>query len=72
MVNTAKKEKKKETKQDVDDTLVGMKAICDYAHRSEPTVLGLIRSSAFPAVKVGGIWESSRVQVDMWRDKFYA
>jgi hypothetical protein len=51
----------------VDDSLSGMKSICSYVHRSEPTVLALVRSSGFPAKKLGGIWESRKSLIDEWR-----
>jgi predicted DNA-binding transcriptional regulator AlpA len=47
--------------------LIGMKMICDCMDRSEATVLKLIRDEGFPAVKIGGIWESDRGEVDNWR-----
>ena len=47
--------------------LIGMKAICIYTNRSEATVLKLIRDLDFPAVKIGGIWESDTDAVDGWR-----
>lgn len=52
--------------------LIGMKDICDYVNRSSPTVLSMIRDMGFPAVKVGGIWESSRGKIAEWRERFYA
>jgi hypothetical protein len=57
----------KKAEKRVNDTLSGMKAICDYVHRSEPTVLSMVRSYGFPAKKVGGIWESSRSLIDEWK-----
>lgn len=54
----------------VNDTLFGMKSICDYIHRSEPTVLSLVRSSGFPAKKVGGIWESRKGLIDAWKNAY--
>ncbi len=47
--------------------LSGMRAICDYVNRSEPTVLSWIREMDFPAKKIGGIWESDRRLIDEWR-----
>lgn len=47
--------------------LSGMKQICEYMNRSEATVLKLIRESGFPAVKIGGVWESDRVEIESWR-----
>jgi hypothetical protein len=44
-----------------------MKAIANYVHRSEPTVLLLIRNYDLPAKKVGGIWESDTEAIDKWR-----
>ncbi len=49
------------------DALTGMKEICGYINRSEPTVLDLIRKQDFPAKKIGGVWESSKSLVDTWR-----
>jgi hypothetical protein len=66
---TSKVNKKaKKTDNRVDDALSGMKSICDYFHRSEPTVLSLVRSSGFPAKKIGGIWESRKSLIDGWRE----
>ncbi len=47
--------------------LSGMRAICDYVNRSEPTVLSWIRELGFPAKKISGIWESDRRLIDEWR-----
>ena len=47
--------------------LVGMKEICDYARRSESTVLCWIRDMEFPAKKISGIWESNTMLVDKWK-----
>ncbi len=54
--------------------LKGMRDICQYVGFSESTVLGWIRSAAFPAKKTagaGGIWVSSTNQVDQWRGLFF-
>lgn len=67
-VGSGKKSKHNETP--VDDTLSGMKAICNYIHRTEPTVVSLVRSCGFPAYKVGGIWESRKGLIDAWREAY--
>jgi hypothetical protein len=50
-------------------TLSGMKEICDYYKRSEPTILKLIRDEGFPAIKIAGAWESDTDFIDRWRRK---
>jgi hypothetical protein len=47
--------------------LTGMKAICMYVGRSEPTVLGLIRHEGLPAKKIKGEWTSDTDMIDAWR-----
>lgn len=47
--------------------LIGMKSICQYLERSEATLLKLIRDEGFPAIKIGGIWESDVVEITAWR-----
>jgi len=47
--------------------LAGMKEICAYVGRSEPTVLGLIRKEGFPAKKIRGEWTSDTALIDKWR-----
>lgn len=47
--------------------LIGMKEICKYCQRSEPTILMLIRTQAFPADKFSGVWESDTELIDDWR-----
>ena len=47
--------------------LQGMKEICDYAKRSESTILIWIRTLGFPATKITGSWESDTDLVDKWR-----
>lgn len=54
----------------VDTALVGMKEICQFVRRSEPTVIVWIRDMDFPAKKIGGIWESDKVLVQKWRRKY--
>ena len=49
------------------DDLVGMKEICQYVRRSEPTVLDMIRTCEFPAKKIGGQWESSAKLIEKWK-----
>jgi hypothetical protein len=71
MVGDKVKPGKQIVKKDADDLLLGMKAICSYVHRSEPTVLSLVRSSGFPAKKIGGIWESWKSRIDQWRVGFW-
>lgn len=50
--------------------LSGMKEICGYFKRSESTILQLIRDCRFPAIKLGGIWESDTEEVDRWRKQW--
>ena len=47
--------------------LHGMKEICGYSNRSEPTILEWIKTKGFPAVKVRGCWESDTDLIDGWR-----
>lgn len=47
--------------------LSGMKEICSYANRSEPTILDWVRSLDFPAKKLGGQWESNTALIDAWK-----
>ena len=47
--------------------LIGMKAIRDYYPRSEKTIIELIENKGFPAVKVAGMWEADKAQIDEWR-----
>ena len=47
--------------------LSGMKEICSHMNRSEATVLKMIRESDFPAIKIGGVWESDKALVEKWR-----
>jgi len=63
--------KSKHNETPIDDLLSGMKAICNYIHRTEPTVLAYIKSQAFPAKKVGGIWESRKGLIDAWREVYF-
>jgi hypothetical protein len=67
MVEDKVKSEKKRVKRKPKDILSGMKAICDYVKRSEPTVLAYIKNQSFPARKVGGVWECSKEDVDEWR-----
>ena len=71
MVEDKVKSIKKNGKRAADDLLSGMKAICDYVNRTEPTVLAYIKSQAFPAKKVGGIWESRKGLIDAWREVYF-
>ena len=47
--------------------LSGMNEIAGYMRRSAVTILKLIRTQDFPAVKVGGVWESDKGLIDQWR-----
>lgn len=47
--------------------LPGMKDICKFCNRSPATILIWIRDRAFPAVKIGGSWESDTELIDDWR-----
>lgn len=53
---------------DPHDQLEGMSAICAYVDRSPTTVLGMIRSQAFPAGKVGSVWNARKSEIDAWKD----
>lgn len=46
--------------------LSGMTEICNYCRRSESTLLLWIRNMDFPAVKIGGLWESNTELIDQW------
>ena len=52
---------------DTGTPLQGMKAICNYAGKSENTLRKLIQDEGFPAKKVGGEWMSDTGLVDAWR-----
>jgi predicted DNA-binding transcriptional regulator AlpA len=47
--------------------LYGMKAICDYAGKSECTIVRYVRDEGFPAAKIGGAWASDAAAIDAWR-----
>lgn len=49
------------------DRLQGMTAICEHFGRCESTLLKLIITEDFPAVKIGGIWESSKKLIEVWQ-----
>lgn len=49
------------------DGLRSMDEICAFCSYSEATVKELIAESGFPAVKIGGTWESSKMLVEEWR-----
>ena len=51
------------------NALVGMKEICAFMHRSEPTVLKLVEQyqDSIPIKKVSGVWESDRLELERWR-----
>lgn len=50
-----------------DGALQGMKEICRYMGKSEPTILRYIRQLGFPANKVNGEWVSDAALVAEWR-----
>ena len=50
-----------------DGALQGMKEICRYMGKSEPTILRYIYTMNFPARKVGGIWLSDMDMIKAWR-----
>ncbi len=56
-------------KKNTNTALSGMKEICGYLKRSERTVLNLIRLQKFPAKKLGGVWESDKELIHLWRKK---
>lgn len=47
--------------------LSGMKEICRYCNRSEPTIIYWIQAEGFPATKIKGSWESDTELIDKWR-----
>ena len=49
--------------------LKGMREICEYARRTESTIIGWARDQGFPAKKLPGsqIWESDTDLIDEWR-----
>lgn len=49
--------------------LIGMKAIAAHVNRSEVTLLGWIRDMEFPAMKLGGIWESTTEDIEKWNKR---
>lgn len=60
-----------------DDILNGMKAICDYVGRSEPTVLKYHRELGMPIRKLPtegrkGPWQGSKRAIDKWNQEFVA
>ena len=50
-----------------DGALQGMKAICRYMGKSEPTILKLVHTLDFPATKVNGEWVSDVSLIIVWR-----
>ena len=52
---------------EIDTGLIGMKQIRSFYDRSEATILDLIRNEGFPAVKIGGGWESDKLAINKWR-----
>ncbi len=49
--------------------LVGMKEICAFMHRSEPTITKLIETyrDTIPIKKIAGVWESDKLELERWR-----
>lgn len=47
--------------------LSGMDAISTYATRSANNIRLLVKNDNFPAVKIGGSWESDTGLIDKWR-----
>ena len=52
-----------------DGALQGMKEICRYMGKSEPTIIRYVRTMNFPAAKVNGVWVSDTALVAQWRRK---
>ncbi|MDL2226557.1 hypothetical protein LJB86_02740 [Deltaproteobacteria bacterium OttesenSCG-928-M10] len=50
-----------------DGALMGMKEICRYMGKSEPTIIRYIRVMGFPANKVSGVWVSDTELIKAWR-----
>ena len=50
-----------------DGALQGMKEICRYMGKSEPTIIRYVRTMNFPATKVNGVWVSDAALVAEWR-----
>ena len=50
-----------------DGALQGMKEICRYMGRSEPTILRYVRNRNFPAAKLEGEWVSDTGLIAEWR-----
>ena len=48
-------------------SLSGMAEIAAYVRRSEKTVLEWVYTMDFPARKIGGIWESDKDLIAVWR-----
>lgn len=50
------------------EILNGMKEICQYLGKSEPTVLKWARDMGLPIKKTGdnGVWVGSRTKIDAW------
>lgn len=57
------------TKDYSSTALTGLKEISAYSGYSERKLMDLIRHENFPAVKVGGRWESDLVLIDKWRTR---
>lgn len=55
--------------------LSGMNAIQDYCRSiqlasSAASLMQMIRDCGFPARKLGGIWESDKEEITIWRRKY--
>ncbi|MDR2947170.1 MAG: helix-turn-helix domain-containing protein [Candidatus Adiutrix sp.] len=50
-----------------DGALMGMKEICRYMDKSEPTIIRYINTMSFPAKKVNGVWLSDAGLIREWR-----
>ena len=52
-----------------DQVLIGIKEIEEYARRNWRVIKVLIDTKGFPAVKVGGRWESDPELIKQWRQE---
>jgi len=50
--------------------LIGIKEIADYLNRSPRTIKRYIKDKSLPVVKVGGVYETEKGQVNDWRNTF--
>lgn len=58
-----------------ENALSGMNAIREFNRSinlasSESSVIQMARDCGFPAKKIGGIWESNKLSIIAWREKF--